>query len=231
MNKRDVTQKNIPIFDALNMKCGECLYFKKLPRNGKECCCKQGIRAFASAPSSCFQPDYTQVASEISQFAALAGLLQSFDHKQVKIVLAILANAHKCKNKKFPFGTKVYIKASGRDYLNNYMCAFVMGYTSKDQMVIAGSPTSSTRGKNFIGYVDPDTCLDYTEWQRKKQELISKGHINDYVRAKIHTSVEDYEPEVPTIDSAPKAWTKEKAPKKKRMDVYDQMTKTFTVQG
>lgn len=225
MTKYDLNSK-VTVTSLLGMKCGDCLHFKKLPKNGT-LCCQEGIREFASAPSSCYQPDYTQVSTDIEQFACLSSMMQGLSNRQAKIVVSILLNAHKSKNKKFPFGTKVYIR-TGQDYINNYLSAFVMGYTNNGQVVISGSPEHFSKGKSFIGFVDISSCMDITEWKKKKAKLQSLGKVNDPSSyTQIKTSIDQYEPEIPTIDNVPEEWSSEK-PKKKKLDTYDQITKAFT---
>ena len=226
MEKRETQSfKNIPIIQVLNMKCGECLHFKKLPK-GEAPCSSQGVRQFASAPSQCFQPDYSQLIKNTDQFAIFASLLESFSPKQIKLAVAILLNAHETKVKKFPFGSKVYIKV-GDDYIGNYLSAYVLGYTNNGQAVISGSPLSSSRGKNFLGFVDVNSCLSFKDWEIKKKQLIAGGRIYDpkAMNKKILTSIDNYEPEIPTLDNAPKEWKE----KKKVKDIYDKITQSYSV--
>lgn len=42
---------------------------------------------------------------------------------------------------------------------------------------------------------------------------------------KILTSIDNYEPEIPTLDNAPKEWKE----KKKVKDIYDKITQSYSV--
>lgn len=207
-----------------SLKCGECLFFKHYP-HGKQCCSEQGIRSFAPAEKKCFVPDVSQLSKDIDQFMSLVSTLNAFSPKQLRIARAVLSFAS--KEHKFTLGTKVYIRTSGADYLNNYRSAYVLGYMPDGNIILSGSSSLNSKGKNFLAFIDDSSCLSYAEWEDKKQQLINEGKITDPASLqKESTSVEEFSPEsIPTIDTAPDHWYTKEEPveKKKRKDSYDRL--------
>lgn len=194
-------------------KCSECLHFKQTPhRSNPQVCEVLGVRRFAIAPK-CFTPDYTKVVGNADEFLALAQFFGSRTSEQKKILLGMLRQ--KPSGKKYPMGTKLYLKISNRDYISNYLCGFVVGYTSGGDLVLSGSPDQNSRGRMFFAYLSSDDhLLNQKEWVLKYKDLYEKGRVVDPKanppRSITSRLLEDKNYEVPTIDSAPK----EKSPKK-----------------
>lgn len=207
------------------LKCSECLFFKHYP-HGKQCCSDQGIRSFSPADEKCFVPDVSQISTNIDQFMSLVSTLHSFTPKQLRIALAIISSSSSSDHK-YSFGSKVYIKTSSGDYLSNYRSAYVLGYMPDGNVILSGSSSLNSKGKNFLAFVNDSSCLSFIEWEEKKRQLISKGHITDPDNLTSATSaVEEFSPEsVPTIDTAPDHWYTKEEPteKKKRKDSYDRL--------
>jgi hypothetical protein len=206
MLKKDGT-KNVTRASAEEaFKCAECLHFKQSPhRTNKEVCSKLGVRQFALAPK-CFTPDYTRIVQNSDELVMLSILFGSKTPQQRKIMLGMLRA--KPTGKKFRMGTKLYLKSSTREYISNYLCGYVVGYTSGNEIVIAGSPDLKSRGKMFFTYLRSESGLiTQKEWEIKFKELRAKGRISDPLLSKrrdITAKVEQDEYEVPTIDKAPK---------------------------
>lgn len=207
------------------MKCGDCLYFKAYPRNGKTCN-KDGILEYANAPSSCFVPDISQVASNTEQFIAISSLLNTFSSKQARICIYVLKQNVKRKSKQVLLGSKVYI-LSGEDYLFNYKAAYLLYYLDQDTAVISGSPRLNVKGRYFIGYVSPKSLLTEKDFLKKKAQLIKQGRIEDPSKNKEsnnYSIVDQFEPSVPTIDTVPDEWVSKQDTPKKIKDTYDKLT-------
>ena len=206
------------------MKCGECIFFKAYPREGKHTCIKEGIREFAKAPEACFVPDVTQLQTNVDQFAAMCNMFHSFNKQQMRICLYTLKSVAKSSSKEYPIGTKIYI-LRGEDYLSNYLAAYVLQYIG-NTVVISGSPKLSTKGKSFIGYIDKSSILSYADFQKKRSMLIKAGKIEDPKNKfkKSYSQVDDYEPDVPTIDSVPEEWLTKREENKKKKDAYERLT-------
>lgn len=206
------------------MKCGECIFFKAYPREGKNTCIKEGVRAFAKAPAECFVPDITQLSLSIDQFASFCALFHSFDKQQMRICLYAMKSSIPSNAKQYPIGTKVYI-LRGEDYLSNYLAAYVLQYLD-DVVVISGSSKLTTKGKSFIGYVSRSSVLSFSDFQKKRAALIKSGRIEDPINKfrKSYSQVDDYEPDVPTIDSVPEEWLTKKEKSNKRKDAYERLT-------
>lgn len=201
-------------------RCGECLHFKKHPHSTRQkVCSEEGVRAVGVAPK-CFTPDVSQIAQNVDQFVQVISIFQTFNTKQQRILLGLL----KSKKKKLPLGTKLYFKI-GRDYVSNYLCGYVAGYTSSGELMMMGSPEKS-RGQAFVSFLgkDAEGCLTWTQWKAKRSELRAENKIFDPSNRVIKkTSVkDDYEP--PSIDRAPKEWYSKLAKKKRTSDVVEQMS-------
>lgn len=205
-------------------KCGECLHFKVYPHSAHDdVCSKEGVKAVGIAPR-CYTPDVTQIAQNTDQFVQVVQLFQSFDYKQRRIFLAALRNPKKRKHK---MGTKLYFKV-GRDYISNYLCGYVAGYSSTGELMLMGSPDQKTRGRAFMSYMDENSedLMTYTEWKIKRKQLRDANKVIDpsgQVIQKTAKADEAYEP--PTLDSAPAQWFDKQLRQTKRRtaktDTYD----------
>ena len=113
------------------------------------------------------------------------------------------------------------MNVGNRDYISNYLCGYVVGYTSGGDLVLAGSATNRSKGRVFFAYLRSDESLFTTkEWKVKYTELRQRGRLQDpkaVVVRDIAASTFDYE--VPTIDSAPKGTLKEKKIVKRKQDL------------
>lgn len=208
------------------MKCSECLYFKSQKKAGIKTCCKDnGVKAFAIA-KSCFFPDITCISSNIEEFGVLANLFNSYTPKQKRILISLMQNAGKTNAKAHGFGKKIYVAVNGDgSYLNDWVSAYVLGY-SNSKIVISGVPTKKTIGNSFTAYLDPSSVKTYSEFKKIKENLIKENRINNprFKKAKRITSVDSYEPDVPTIDTVPHSWiTKREEVKSKKKDAYERL--------
>lgn len=195
-------------------RCGECLHFRQSKHLAhKELCCKEGVKTFAIAPN-CFTPDVTQIAGNSDTFVQVATMFQAYTTKQQRILLAMLRK--KTTKSKLAFGTKVIFHAMGKDYISNYLSAYVMGHTSSGELILGGSPDQKSRGKMFFAYMkDDEHLLTPAQWRQKKTALKEAGKVYD-PSVIVSKRVADND-DVPSIDNAPKAWKdkQEKSNKKK----------------
>ena len=208
------------------MKCGECLFFKSYPRENGKTCNKDGIREFAKAPASCFTPDISQIISNTEQFIAFSALFNSYSPKQMRICIYTLKQYANLKKNQQCLGTKIYI-CSGEEYLSNYFAAYILYYLDSNTVIISGSPKLNTRGKSFVGYIHPNSILSQEDFAKKKLQLIKSGRIQD-PKSKIvinASQIDQYEPNIPTIDSVPEEWLSKQEPTtRKRKDSYEKLT-------
>lgn len=218
------------------LKCGECLYFKSHCRPGAKCpCSEEGVKQFTIAPI-CFFPDITQITPSINAFAQLASVFSNYTPKQRRIAIALLKSAPKYAKKQFSFGMKVYISVRGDgSYLSDYVSAFVLGYNSEGKVILSGMPTQRTLGSSFIAFMCESSLLTYEEFEKIKEKCEAEGRINNPSLRKvkrINSSIDRYEPEVPTIDSVPRSWlTKQDEKPTKRSKKTDVFEKITTVLG
>lgn len=187
-------------------KCGDCLHFKQHPHLAHEdICTNLGVRPFAAAPR-CFTPDYTKVVGNPDDFVAMINFLNSKTPQQKKIILGMLRT--KPSARKLPIGTKLYLNVRGREYIDNYLAAFVVGYTSAGQLALAGSPDIRTKGRTFFAYMKDDkSVLTTQEWQKRFKKLRKAGRFSDpqggLTRDITDGDIDDKGYEPPTIDKAP----------------------------
>lgn len=212
-----------------SFKCGSCLHYKQTAhRNFESPCSKLGVRQFALAPK-CFTPDYTKVINNTDEFVQMSAMFGSKTPEQKKILLAILRAEP--KGKKIRMGTCMYLNLRGREYISNYVCCYVVGYTSAGEIVLTGSPDRKTRGKSFFAYLNSDDSLiTPKEWKKRYLELRAKGRIQDPTGSKVRNitaEVENDSYEIPTIDSAPKD-KKEKA-KSNKIRRSDDLVKILAI--
>jgi len=205
------------------MRCSECLHYKNLPHRGKDDICSNlGVRTFAIAPK-CFTPNVTRLFSNSAEFVQLAGLLSSYTPAQKRLLLALLRNTP--KGKRYPFGTKLYLK-TGREYLSNYLCGYVAGYTASGELILTGSPDVKTQGKSFFAYLKSSAdLLDFKAWKIKRAQLVQAGKFIDPAR-KIKgitaRQVQDANYEIPTIETE---FQQAKAKTRRtRVDLVEQFT-------
>jgi len=204
--KKDGLAKPTKASSEDRMRCGECLHHKQSRhRQFDKPCSELGVKTFAIAPV-CFTPDYTKVIHNVDEFVALSALIASKTPQQRKILKAILTL--KPTGRKLKMGTKFYINIRGPEYVSNYLCGYVVGYTSAGEIVLTGSPSREAAGKSFFAYLPSDqSLLSIKEWKVKHAALKAKGRIVD---PKVKTSrdiaakMADDTYEVPTIDNAPK---------------------------
>ena len=206
MQKKDGLSKPTKASAQEAFKCGECLHFKQTTHPAHEdVCSKLGVRSFAAAPR-CFTPDYTKVIGNTDEFISLISFFSNKTAQQKKIMLGMLRQ-HSA-GRRLKMGTKLYINVRGREYISNYLCGYVVGYTSAGQLVLAGSPDRQTRGRTFFAYLrDDSSLLTPGDWRKKFLELKMKGRITDPkagLKRDITAEVLKDEYEAPTIDSAPK---------------------------
>jgi len=133
------------------------------------------------------------------------------------------------KGKRHEMGTKVFINLRNREYLSNYVSAFVVGYTSSGEVVLAGSPEKNKRGQIFFAYLKSDSSMATpAEWKKRYAKLVATGRINDPTHAKGRKDItEDLKEDnyvVPTIDAAPKGEKESSVKKVKRPDVVQMFT-------
>jgi len=212
-------------------KCSECLHHKKHAHPAFQTVCNErGIKGIAVAPK-CFTPDVSIITSNSDQFVQLATLQAGFTPRQKRILIALL-KAKPINKKKFSrplvFGTKVFFRGMGADYISNYLAGYVAGTTSSGELIITGSPDQNSRGRSYMAYMtDDDNLMTPAEWKKKKEELKSKGRTIDPKMRELPRQVED----VPTIDSAPKEWheKRERTAKKRRGVVRDLTEMVFDV--
>lgn len=213
-------------------KCGECLHYRHHPHGTRgQVCSKEGVKSVAVAPK-CYTPDITKIAKNADQFVAVVSLFQDMTYAEQRIFLGVLRG----RKKKVPLGTKLYFKV-GKDYVSNYLCGFVAGYSSAGELMLMGSP-DKIRGQSFLAFMDKDAddLLTWSQWKAKREQLRSENKIFDPSNRVIkRASVkDDYEP--PSIDKAPREWYDKVAGNKKGgagskrrvKDVVDQMSFNVT---
>lgn len=221
MLKKDGIKKQTKASLNEAMKCGECLHFKQTPHPSFEGVCNDlGVRAFGIAPK-CFTPDYTKVITNTDEFLSMVTFFNSKTPQQKRIMLGMLRQ--QSSGKRLKMGTKLYLNVRGREYIDNYLCGYVVGYTSAGQLVLSGTPDRTTRGRTFFAYLRNDeNLLTDAEWRKRFAELKTKGRITDPKAGggrDITAVVANDDYEVPTIDNAPKEKGEQKKVSKRRTDL------------
>lgn len=221
MLKKDGIKKQTKASQQEAFKCGECLHFKQTSHPSFEGVCSGlGVRSFAAAPR-CFTPDYTKVIKNVDDFLSLVTIFHSKTTQEKRILLGMLRQQP--TGKRLKMGTKMYLNLRGREYISNYVCGYVVGYTSSGQLVLTGSPERNARGRTFFAYLKNDsTLVNEQAWATKFSDLRKKGRIVDPKAGgvpSITEVVKNNEYEVPTIDSAPTENKKVKKLNKRTTDL------------
>jgi len=216
--------------NAIQYRCGMCLHFNQNAHPAKgngQVCSKLGIKAYNVAPR-CFTPDVTKLVENNEDLAALALAFGSLTSQQKTIFVALLQTNR--GKRPFPIGQKLYFRAVGGDYLQNYLTGFVMGYTSTRQIILSGSPENKTRGRLFLAYLEEESVMSPTQWKKKRYELIKADRLIDPKKplTKIKKIDIDYEP--PTIDQAPKEWKDSQKARRPRIPRGDETVKDLTIE-
>lgn len=221
MQKKDGVKKQAKASLQESFKCGECLHFKQTPHPAFEGPCSTlGVRSFALAPK-CFTPDYSKVIRNTDEFIQVVTFFHNKTSQQKRILLAMLRQQP--QGKRLKLGTRLYLNVRGPEYISNYVCGYVVGYTSAGQIVLTGSPDRATRGRSFFAYLKSDESLiTHSEWKKKFLSLRERGRLVDPKGLSTRditatTTPNDYE--VPTIDNAPKESTKVKKLSKRKADL------------
>lgn len=206
MIKKDGPKNLTKVNIEETFKCGDCLHHKQTPhRQNKTVCSEEGIRAFAIAPR-CYTPDYTKVITNTDEFMSIITFYNSRTPQQRKILMGMLRQSP--QGRKIPMGTRLYLNLRGRDYIDNYVCGFAVGYTSGGDLVLSGNPDAKSRGRVFFAYLRSESSLlTNKEWKAKYTDLKARGRITDpTVKGKrdITDVVKEDSYEIPTIDQAPK---------------------------
>lgn len=223
MLKKDVLS-NTPAEKTTDAsRCSECIHFSHVPLgSNEEPCSKLGIKGVALAPK-CFFPDVTKLSKNSDTFVQVAAQFQSFTPAERRVYLRLLGQKQKATQHKM--GTKLYFRV-GKDFINNYLCGYVVGYQRSGEIMLMGSP-GKVRGQTFLAFMeDTTTMLTHTQWVAKRKELRAANLLVDPTNKVIKASVTDaYEP--PSIDQAPKEWIapedKKKRTPKARRDVVESM--------
>lgn len=168
-------------------------------------------------------------------------VFSAYSPKQRRILLALLKASGKAKKKEHKFGTKVYIpiRNDGK-YLSDWVSAYVLGYTPDGKIVISGSPERRSIGRSFTAYLYPDSVFSAVDFAKKKKAMVAEGRINNpkIEKTKRIATVDDYEPQVPTMDTVPRSWFTKKddvdSSVKKNMskvtrDSYDRIVRVLTM--
>ena len=205
MRKKDPLRSPAPANNEEAFRCGECLHYAASPhRKNEAVCSKLGIRSFALSPS-CYTPDYTRIVQHSDQFLMIANFFANSSPVQKKIFLGMLRQ--KSSGKRLKMGTKMFLHTGRGDYISNYICGFVVGYSSSGEIVLSGSQNSTTQGRVFFAYLQNDeSLLSVRDWAIRFEELKKSGRIQDpdqVNRRNITQTVREDRYEVPTIDSAP----------------------------
>jgi len=213
------TKANVALEDAY--RCGECLHFKQSKHHSfDDVCSKLGRRPFAIAPT-CYTPDYSKVIANTDEFVQMVSLFGDKTPQQKRIILAILKAEP--KGKKLRMGTKMYLNYRGREYISNYLCGYVVGYTSGGEVVLCGTPERGTRGRSFFAYLRGDESLiTPKEWKERFLSLRASGRIQDPKAVAVRditAKVQDDNYEVPTIDNAPRDPNEKKGKKGETRDL------------
>jgi hypothetical protein len=195
-------------------KCGECLHFKHHAHATRQRPCREeGVTATGLAPK-CFTPDVTKIVKNSDLLVQVAAIYKSYTPAERRIFRALLSSS---KKRKFEFGDKLYFKV-GKDYVSNYLAAYVLGYTSSGELMLSGSPDTKTRGSSFVSFLAPESedLLTPSQWKTKRQRLRQENKVFDPSNRVIKRAsvIDDYEP--PTIDSVPSAWYSKEERKAKR---------------
>jgi len=226
MQKKDTLDEEAKSMQEA-FKCGECLHFATHPLRSKARPCKEeGIRHFANAPK-CFTPDVTKLAAGSDQLIQIVSIFNNFTYKQRRILIGMLRG----RKKKLKFGTKVYFKAVGQDYVSNYLCGFVLGTTSSGETIVGGDPDRTRRGAAYTAiFSETENLLNQQQWLKHRKYLIEKGRVEDPKQPlrKFPKNIDPnlYEPK--TLDTAPDRWfnkERKESKKAKRVikDSYDVM--------
>lgn len=209
-------------------RCGMCLHINQHahPSQG-QVCSKLGIKAYNVAPR-CFTPDVTKLVENNEDLAMLALAFGTLSSQQKTIFMALLGTNR--GKRPFPVGQKLYFRAVGGDYLQNYLTGYVMGYTSTRQIILSGSPENKTRGKLFLAYLEVDSVLSPVQWKKKRMDLVRADRLIDPKKPLVKVKRVDVDYEPPTIDQAPKEWKEAQKGRRPRIDKGDETVKDLTIQ-
>lgn len=201
---------------SLGMKCGDCIHFDLTKASVyADTCGELGVKRFAKACEH-FTPDSSRLSRiESAAMLSLAAISKEADPAQLRLLAYTLKNMTFIKRLGFEFGEQVWFNLSAPkvDYLECYYTGFIVAADEhEDTMYIS----STLDGKSRANVMLPlDSILSLDMWAKRKKRLIRNGLIaipraslDSRIRlvAPKPTAEDDNDYEVPTLESAPKAW-------------------------
>ena len=199
---------------SLNIKCRDCIHFKRGPAFFEKKCKDLGILPEARACQA-FTPDIYKLSRvEADTIFNLGKLVKDFKETHFRILSFIFRNMSLIKRSKLKFGQPVYINLSSPyiDYLDAYYKGYVLGVSkSGDQIFITSSLRKTT--DNVYLSVLPSSILTLAQFKKRRKKLKKFGRVKipkKYITANLEEKPPIYRKpitdEVPTIDNIPPEW-------------------------
>lgn len=158
--------------------CGDCSGFScEILLEGNKLPCSQLDKIKTSKPCTHFVPDVKPVA-DAGDLTALADLIRKMPPAARRAAGILLFNEDKTLKQKMSFMQKVYVRYRGalnRNYLSNFMQAYVMYATSEYVKLM------SVDGRCVLTYADqarPVICTE-AEFEVLSAKMIRKGALVD----------------------------------------------------
>jgi hypothetical protein len=151
----------------LALRCGECIFLTKFQTYAKPC------SQYGTVPSSEVCQRFVADPAKLVPLSDVRKLLELMSSiRNPNALAASIASVRKVRKLGFELGQTVYFRVMGKDYLNNYATAMVLGVNGKAKLMVAGA-------QNFIASINGDQLLGREEWEAKRARLVSRNLINE----------------------------------------------------
>lgn len=217
----------------IGVQCGDCIHFKRGPAAFEDVCIKLGIEKEDKVCGK-FSPDLFVINKiDVSNLSELGRITKEMPPKALRILAYTFRHIATIKGMGFNFGQPVFLSIGG-DYLNHYFKGYVIGVDRRDDRVYIASSIRNVKTNAFMS-VYSNTLLTLAEWRVKKESLIEKDKIVQYIKPPVGKprwrmplaelmdkngkfkkkdlrppALADYTP--PTIDTVPEEWRDSRKP-------------------
>lgn len=207
---------------SLNLRCKDCIHFKRGPAFFEKKCIDLGILPDAKACQA-FTPDIYKLSKIDTEIISdLGKLVKPFKESQFRILSFIFRNMALLKRNQLRFGQPVYINLSSpnSEYLDSYYKGYVLGISKSRDQVFVTSSLKKTKGNVYLSIL-PSSVLTSKQFDKRKKKLKKLGRITlpkKYIEANLEDKhfflKKKASSDVPTLDNAPPEWFGPSAPKK-----------------
>lgn len=157
---------------TINTRCATCKHFNRLanPAYG-EVCSQLGVIE-TSKPCNRYSVNPAEIKIyEQEHVEALVEIVESLSDRDLQLMAALFNREHLTRKRGFKFGSVVYLRPFGGDYVSNYRKAKVISADREYVHIRAAD--------GWTASVFHTSVLNAAAWKAKKADLTKAGKIKD----------------------------------------------------